>query len=200
MSKILNKKLSMFLRLSFFSKKNILFIGIALVLASCSGEKNDSGKVQMVLKKDDFSQQINILQGKMSKDGKIDSTLSNAAIKAYSDFVFNFPEDSLCAGYLFKAAEIATSIKNYQQSIIFHQTIRDKYPDFKYVIESLYLQAYIYDNFMNDDVKAKEFYGKLILQYPKHKLAQDSKFAIQNLGKSDEELIREFKKKNKINS
>ena len=53
------------------------------------------------------------------------------------------------------------------------------------------------DNFLNDDAKAKIIYEEVIAKYPNLSYANDAKAAINNLGKTDEELIKEFEKKNK---
>ena len=171
---------------------------LAAFLASCTGKKEEDTTeiaTHPQYKKEDFIAQIQTLQSKISSEEKPDSTTADEAVKAYADFAFNFPKDSLAPNYLFKAADMASLRGHYQQAIIYYQTIQDHYPNFKFVVESLYLQGYIYDNFINNDVKAKEIYEKVIVQYPHHKLAEDSRFAICNLGKSDEELIREFRKK-----
>ena len=178
----------------------ILTIVIIVFVVGCS-PKNDESTKELVtpvkLKKEDFVKAIGEIQVKMLSSEKIDTSIATKAIKVYADFAFKFPEDSIVPDYLFKAAEIASSIRSYHSAIVYYQTILDKYPDFKLVTESLYLQGYLYDNFINDEAKAKEIYEKVIAKYPKHKLAEDSKFAIENLGKSDMELIEQFKKKNK---
>ena len=52
------------------------------------------------------------------------------------------------------------------------------------------------DNYLNDDEQAKTIYEEVIAKYPTSTYANDAKAAIKNLGKTDEELIKEFKKKN----
>lgn len=181
--------------------RNLLINSIVSVfLFSCQGNKNENPgetPIQSKIKKEDFSKQIKSLQAKLTGHEKLDNSLASSIIKAYTDYAFSFPDDTLAADYLFKAAEVSSSIMSYQQAIIYYQTIHDKYPKYKFAAESLYLQAYLFDNYINDDHKAKEFYEKVISLYPQHKLADDSKYCIKNLGKSDEELIKEFQKKNK---
>jgi hypothetical protein len=50
---------------------------------------------------------------------------------------------------------------------------------------------------MNQKGKAKEYYEKVIDNYPDHVFAKEARVAIQHLGKTDEELIEEFEAKNK---
>ena len=140
--------------------------------------------------------QINSLEAEMHSSMQLDNTKAGAAIKAYTDYARSYPTDSLSPDYLFKAAEILTAIQQYAQALAYYQNITDKYPTYKLVEESLFLQGAILDNFLNDDVKAKVIYEQLLAKYPKSKYTADAKAAINNLGKSDEELIKEFKKKN----
>lgn len=178
--------------------KNIAII-ILFLTASCGREENKTQetKVKLIPEKEDFVNNIKSLEEKMHSSVTLDSTIAGLAIKAYSDFAFNFSDDKNAPEYLFKAAEIASSMGQYERAIIYYQTICDKYPDYPFATDCLYLQGYIYDAFLNNEAKAKEIYENIILKYPNHKYAADAKAALQHLGKSDEELILEFKKKNK---
>jgi len=140
--------------------------------------------------------EIKKLEDEMHQSLKLNDVTAGLAIKAYSDYAGLFPDDSLTPDYLFKAAEIATATKQYPQALTYYKSITDKYPNYTYKQESLFLQGYLLDNFLNDDAKAKIIYEEVIVKYPESTYANDAKAAITNLGKTDEELIKEFKKKN----
>jgi len=131
---------------------------------------------------------------------QLNDTLGNALVKAYVDYANAFPTDSTSADFLFKAAEVSTALRQYQNALTYYETITTKYITYKYVVESLFLQGHIYDDFLNQDDKAKAIYERLIAMYPKHKFAEDCNILIKNLGKTDEEIIKEFDKKNKEKS
>lgn len=133
----------------------------------------------------------------MHQSMQLDPNVATFAVKAYTDFATQFPTDSLTPGFLFKAGEVSTASQQYPQAVMYYQQITSKYPNYKLYPESLYLQAYVLDNFMNQDDKAKPIYEQVIAKYPNLPYAKDAQAAINNLGKSDEELIREFEKKNK---
>jgi tetratricopeptide (TPR) repeat protein len=180
--------------------KNVtLFFAVAItfLIASCN---NDTKTEQQAAIKEPprapFVEQIKSLEDAMHKSPEINDSLALLAIKAYSDYALFFPNDTLSPNYLFKAGEIATAAKKYKQALIYYQTITAKYPDFKYIRESLYLQGFLLDNFMNDDASAKIIYDEIIEKYPNTNYAKDAKSALNNLGKSDEQIIEEFKKKN----
>ena len=82
------------------------------------------------------------------------------------------------------------------EALLSNKNITDKYPNYKNYTASLYLQGFLLDNYLNDDAKAKVIYEEVIAKYPTTIYADNAKMAIRNLGKSDDELIKEFKKKN----
>ncbi len=172
---------------------------IVISIASC---KNDNKPVEEQTNfakeppREMYLNQIKKLEDEMHKSTELNNVTGNLAVKAYSDYVLFFPNDSVAPDYLFKAAEIATATQQYPQALIYYQNITSKYPKYKLIQESLYLQGYLLDNFLNDDAKAKLIYEEVIQKYPTSTYANDAKSAIKNLGKSDEELIKEFKKKN----
>jgi outer membrane protein assembly factor BamD (BamD/ComL family) len=175
--------------------KLIIAAGITLFISSCSNEQQKQQDPAVLLHENSIVD-IKKLEAEMHKSAEINNVTAGLAIQAYSDFAGNFPDDSLSPDYLFKAAEIATATQQYPQALTYYKTITDKYPQFKLNKESLYLQGYLLDNFLNDDAKAKLIYEQVITKYPASSYASDAKAAINNLGKSDEELIKEFKKKN----
>ena len=166
-------------------------------MASCGNNGNVEQKtIAKAPPRDQYIAQIKTLEKEMHKSPEINNATANLAIKAYSDFAMFFPDDSLSPDFLFKAGEVATAAKKYKQALIYYQTITSKYPDYKYVKESLYLQGFLLDNFLNDDAGAKIIYEEIIAKYPTTNYAADAKAAINNFGKTDEQLIEEFKKKN----
>jgi len=176
--------------------KIILVAAVSLVLVSCGNDQPVNQAVKPV-PREHFIENIKKYEAEMHKSMEVNPSVADMAIKSYTDFATQFPEDSLSADFLFKAAEVSTANQQYPQALSLYQTIDAKYPKFKLAPESLYLQAYLLDNFLNDDVKAKPIYELVIARYPNLPYAQDAKAAIANLGKSDEELIKAFEKKNK---
>lgn len=57
--------------------------------------------------------------------------------------------------------------------------------------------AFIYENQLHGAEKAKKLYEEFMKKYPDHELAKDVKFSLDHIGKSDEELIKEFEAKQK---
>ena len=170
---------------------------IMLFVASCSN--NNSPAPTEAFKTDARAKMINNIKNEeteMHKSMQLNNVTATLAIKAYDDFAKQFPDDSLAPDFLFKAGEITTAIHQYPQSLMYYQNITKNYPKYKLYDVSLYLQGFLLDNYLNDDIKAKVIYEEVIAKYPNSSYANDARAAITNLGKSDEDLIKEFKKKN----
>jgi tetratricopeptide (TPR) repeat protein len=183
---------------------NGLKLVVAAVLiamfASCGNTEPVADEKPVVAKFDPHVQlagEIKKLEEKMHQSPTLDPIIAGQALLAYSNFTTQFPTDSLTPDYLFKSGEIATATMQYPQALKYYETITNNYPNYKMIKESLYLQGMLLDNYLNQDDKAKVIYEAVIAKYPTTSYASDSKAAIQNLGKTDEQLIKEFEKKNK---
>ena len=146
--------------------------------------------------REEFISEIKDMEGEMFKAAELDNAKANDAIKLYTDYALYFPADTLAPEYLFKAGEVATASKKYKRALEQYETILGKYPEYKHYKETLYLKAFLLDNFLNDDAAAKVVYEEVIAKYPTTNYAKDAKSAIGNLGKTDEQLMEEIKKKN----
>ena len=180
--------------------RKINYLFFILLISGCSNnnlkETMQSDSIAQP-NKEIYLNEIKKLESQLSSTETLNDTLATKVVKAYTDYAYTFVQDSLSPDFLFKAAEVAMGLKAYDKALIYYKSISDKYPSFRLKTESLFLQGYLYDNFLNDDVKAKQIYEQVIDKYPNDKLAEDSKAAITNLGKTDEDLIKEFQAKNK---
>ena len=179
-------------------KKYILTsVVFSLIIFSCTQQKQEETTTASAQpNKEIYLEQVKKYEDQLRSATLLNDTLGQAAIKAYADYASLF-DDSLSPEFLFRAAEVSVGIKAYEKALIYYENLLKKYPNYKHQEEALYLQGFLYDNFLNQDDKAKKVYENVISKYPEHKLAEDSKAAIKNLGKTDEELIKEFEAKNK---
>jgi TolA-binding protein len=139
---------------------------------------------------------IRKLEKEMHASTTLNAELGKSAVHEYLKYAALYPGDSLSADFLFKGGEIATAIHAYPNALHCYEMITTSYPSFEYARESLYLQGYLLDNFLNEDAKAKTIYEQFLAKYSSGNYVADAKAAISNLGKTDEELIKEFEKRN----
>lgn len=148
--------------------------------------------------KDKSSQNINALEKKLHDNPAMamDKTFTRELTLAYSEFVEKFSDDTLSAEYLFRAGEIANGIMLPNDAISYFKKVYEKYPAHNKAATSLFLQGFVYETQLKNIEKAKTIYNEFLAKYPQHQLAKDVQFSLDNLGKSDEELIKMFEEKN----
>lgn len=181
-------------------KSLVIFSALFVLLSSCGGEGSDQKKndentnatPEEVLKRiADIEDDIEIAKG----DAIITHShrLANA-LKSYAD---KFPKDEKTPEMLFKAANVHISINNFDQTVSLLQRIRKHYAGWEKIPETIFMQGFVYDYHLNKKGKAQGYYEELIEKYPDHVFAKDARASIQNLGKTDEELVREFEERRK---
>lgn len=115
--------------------------------------------------------------------------------KEFSAFAEAFPKDSLSVGYLSKAGEIAGILHQYDQAIAIFDKIQKNYPDSKAAASAMFMKAFTLDNELKKLDEAKAAYEAFIQKYPNDAFTDDAQYLLKNLGKSPEELIKEFEAK-----
>ncbi len=131
-------------------------------------------------------------QNLYSELGDFNSRYAEELITLYTRYANEMPEDSLAPDQLLKAADISIFLNQNQRALRLLDRITTSYPDFEKASMAAFLKAYIYDNQIGDTAMARQFYEGFIENYPEHSFVEEAKTAIKNLGKSPEDLIREF--------
>lgn len=139
--------------------------------------------------------------GKMIFDNPGTNGINQNSSHAYADacdmFAKTFPDANQSPDLLFKAAEVVKSLKDFPRSIAMYDKIINKYPNYEKASTSLFLKGFIIENNMKNDDKALEIYNEFLTKFPDHDLADDVQFLIENLGKTDEEILEMIEAKQK---
>ncbi len=133
-----------------------------------------------------------------SDQSGIDSKGAASLMEAYFVYAVRFPNRANSADRMFKAAELAMSLNHTIQAIKYFTKVYDEYPDYEKRPYAMFLRAFVLENQAQEYTQAKEVYEEFIRLYPGHSMADDAKYSIENMGKSPEELIREFERKDSI--
>lgn len=165
-----------------------IFIGSIIIVASCGNNK------KQVLEK------IYTLEKNIMNDSTkaIDESKANAMTDAYMEYATKFPEDSLCPEFLFKAAQLQISLAAYNKAIENLDLIISKYSTFHKLAHAMFMKAFVLDYHIKDTFRALKAYQEFIARFPEHEFADDAQISITMLGKSDDEIIKEFENKNNI--
>ncbi len=174
--------------------KQFLVIAYILMLAftSCNNPTKPIAQNESLPKKIDSLEMI-LFHDSM---GTVNQKVSQELMLTYEKYVNQNPDDSLTADYLFRNAQIALSLKLGSRSVNYLEQFCTKYPQHPKAPHALFLEAFVYETELNKPDVAKQKYQEFIDKYPKSELYLDAKASLQNIGKSGEELINEFEKKN----
>jgi tetratricopeptide (TPR) repeat protein len=126
------------------------------------------------------------------KDVSINEKSAEPLIAAYEKFAEAYPKDSAAPEYLFKLADVYRGIKQADKSFAVYDKIIATYPNYEKTPTCLFLKGFLYENEKQNLKKAAAMYQQFLKQYPQHELADDVSFSLNNLGKSPEELIKQF--------
>lgn len=173
-----------------FRKNSFLILALAAALASC-GSSNEKDAAEIQTAEDTLFS---------TSEGFIDKAKALELVDLYVDYANSYPDDSMAVEYLFKGAEFCLNLGEGQRAITLYDRVIQEYPDFRKVPECLFLKGYVYENYLGDLDNAKAIYLEFIEKYPDNEFADDAEISIQNLGKSPEELIKQFEEQQAVSN
>lgn len=190
-------------------KQLISFVSVCVLLASCNSTPKE--QTEKVIAADSLSTTPDAGEcGKLYAQAKasdeilmraltLDKTVATKAINDFNAYASVCKNDSLAPVFLVKAGQVAQAIGNFNQAQAMLNKCVNGYTQFKNRGAALFLLAQLYDDpkMLNNEEEAKKIYEQIISEYSKTSYATDARAAIQNLGKTDEQLIQEFLKKGK---
>jgi tetratricopeptide (TPR) repeat protein len=165
-----------------------IFSLISIGLLACNQPTETLSQKEQVLAKIDSLETIIFADSEAKADTKPGMKL----IRFYAKFYQLSEKDSLAIDMLFKAGEVSMGIGQSNLAVKYFRTINEDHPDFYKAPEALFLSGFCEENLNKDTAQARFLYESFVEQFPKHKLADDARFSIQNMGKSDEDLIKMF--------
>lgn len=169
-------------------KTYLFFFAIILILASGCGES----KEKKADKISTLEKQLYASAATGFNKAKADSLLS-----LYESYVQKYPKDSLAPKYQFQAAGLAMTLGNGKKSLELYGNFIKLFPENPKVPVCMFFTAYIYENMIMNLEKAREIYLNFIEKYPNNDFVKDAQVALENLGKTPEQLVREFELKQK---
>lgn len=172
---------------------------VCTFLLSCgSSDSSDSENKKEEVTKESIKQQIKETEEAVEA-AKGEAAMNHSArlaeiLKSYAN---HFPKDSLTPEMLFKSANVHITVKKYDRCLSTLNRIREHYGHWEKIPETIFMQGFVNDYHLGRKGKAVGYYEELLEKYPDHTFAKDARASIKNIGKTDEELIREFEAKRK---
>jgi len=175
-------------------------IASSLIASGASGSEVSNLKSKYTLNDQNINEYITALGEKIFEnpdDMGLNRNASMNYIDACQAYALSYPTEKQSPEYLYKAAEVAKSIRSSSKSLSLYDWILTKYPDNERAPTALFIKGFILENELKNQVAAKKVYEEFLNKYPSHQLADDVKFLVENLGKSDEEIAKIIEGKSK---
>jgi tetratricopeptide (TPR) repeat protein len=100
------------------------------------------------------------------------------------------------AALLMQAAGLAKTMDDAPKSLDLYTRLVSQFPKSKHAPTALFMTGFIY-NEMGDLDKARAAYEQFIRNYPDNEMVLSAKMEIKNLGKSTDDILREFEQQQK---
>jgi outer membrane protein assembly factor BamD (BamD/ComL family) len=171
-------------------QKLILIVFSLFLLFGCGQSKEKMTNKIQELEKQLYSTNV----------GPVDTSKTSEIVSLYLEFEKKYPNDTAAAEYLYRAANLDMNTGKALKSIEIINNIISKYPNYKKITSCYFLKGFVYDYHLKDINNARKAYQEFIAKFPKDDLADDAQISLNNLGKSDEQIIKEFEEKLKQDS
>lgn len=123
-----------------------------------------------------------------------DRELAHEFVTASENYALLNPKDQNTPRVLIDASTIARNLNQKNKTLEFFQWVYQKYPNHPKAADAMFYEGFTYDSDFKDLEKAKASYAAFIAKYPEHPFAEQAKVMMNNLGKSDEELLKSLGK------
>ncbi len=171
-------------------KKIAIILTITILMFGCKNQEKA---------KQERINAISELKAKLIKDTatmEVSALIAKEILIEYDKFVTDYPKSKEAPEYLFEAANVSIGNQQYNLAIKYLKRIEDNYTDYSKYESTVLLQGFIYENYLFNQTLAKNTYNRFLQKFPESEMAESAKFSLLNMGKSEEEIIKEFEAKN----
>lgn len=143
-------------------KRNISLIGLVLIIVftGCNGRDKQLNQIKA---------QSAVMDSIMRAHPVLsieEKAMAEELIASYSDYVRDYPNDSLSPQFLLKSALIYNHVPAYKKSIEVTDRLIAEYPDAPEVEQAAAMGARTAEDFLHDFQKAKEYLTIIQEKYP----------------------------------
>ncbi len=116
-------------------------------------------------------------------------------VDACEAYALGNSDSGMAPEYLYRAAEMARTLKTYPKALSIYDWIEDKYPNYEKAATTMFLKGFMLENELNDKESARKVYQSFVTKFPKSDLQDDVQFLLDNIDKTDEEIMKLIEKK-----
>ncbi len=127
--------------------------------------------------------------------------INRAAAQSYVDaceaFAIANPDNVSAPDYLYRAADVSKTLKTHSKTLTLYDWIIQRYPEYEKAPEVLFLKGFILQNDLINNEAARKAYGDFLNKYPNHPMAESASFLLENIDKTDDEILKMLEEKSK---
>ncbi len=116
-------------------------------------------------------------------------------IDAAEAFALSNPMDSLVPKFLYSAAEVARHQRDLNKALNLYDWVLESYPAHPLAPNVLFIKGFIIEQDLKQTEEARLIYQEFLDKYPDHEMASSAKFLLDNLGKSEQEILEMIESK-----
>lgn len=120
----------------------------------------------------------------------VNRTSSLKYVDAVEALALVSPDDPRVPTNLYTAAEVARSLRTFPKAMSLYDWLIDAYPDHTKTGNALFIKGFILEQDYKRSDEARSIYERFLRDYPDHDMAASAKFLLDNLGKSDQEILQ----------
>lgn len=135
-----------------------------------------------------------------STDKRASDSLSKLLITALRKELKTETDDRKIMENMFKIGNLYYTLGDFDQAIDLCDNIVKAYPNGEITPQAIFFEATIYQFEKQMYGKANMLYDKLITQYPTSPQALEARHMVENMGMTEDELIKKFESQNAINN
>lgn len=113
-------------------------------------------------------------------------------------FADSFPDHPKAGSMLFHSADLCQGLMQGQLSIKRFERFRKSFPNDSLVADALFMEGHVAEAVVKDTALARFKYNEFLSKYPNHPFAPGAKFSLENMGRTDDELIDALLKKAEV--
>jgi len=174
-----------------FPMRYLLLLVLVSTLAACGTTTKESAAEPKAM---EMRNRIRTMEDSLFNSSLFEQRNAQALLDVYKAYAAALPLDSMAPEYLFRAAGVARSMKDPQQSVFLYDRVLSDYPGWYKLPDVYYLKAFVIDADLGQKGEAQQAYQTVINRYPDHPFAEQARLSIENLQYTDEELIEKFQR------
>lgn len=124
--------------------------------------------------------------------GQIHFPVANTYLSSAEVYATIAPKAEETPGLLYKGGEIARLIGMFDRALDLYEWVEEKYPNYPNASKALFMRAFTLEEDLKRTEDARALYQLFLQKYPEDDFADDAQILLDNLGKTEEEILQQF--------